>query len=714
MAKAATRAALVAARSHVKLADPEPGNPPTIAASPGKGAAWLVAQPAEVAADGPTASLVTPTTLTLAELAVSDFNVRTNERDNAETSSLERSIANRGIILPLVVHPIGDGRYGVVAGGRRYRSVVNLVARGALPADYALPVVVRDLPDAELVELSTAENFLRRDLHDYEIYTAVVRARAAGDDDKAIAEALGQELTWVRKALRLGTLAAPIFAAYAAARLSLEQARAYAATEDHDLQLAAFETLARLPAYQHTPARIHAELRVADVQLARLLRFVGEAAYRDAGGRYELDLFADVAGTRGRVTDPDLLQALAKDQLDALRADLRRRSGRDLRFAPQPPRNDYGTDFALEIILDPASEPSVDSHDALVLPEGDLFATIDVGETSEAKVRYWWASRAAKAGKVAKAVKPRPRASGLRDGAALDNMNPYGARDALAALREDEGLSASGVDILRSIRRVIMRAMLVQGARELRGSVALDYLVWAQLRMLLVGDVQSTIGIGQLAARDRDPEVASDHVKATRAAAIWSDALRDLHREPFLATKIEPSDSFALYQGLPRATKELAVAVVAGLALDRSLDADGYRIAVHDALARALSHPLDTYDRDRETRHWAAPTEALLALLPGKERLAIAEPWLERVTFGKWQRFRASELTRAVHELLTGTSTAYRDAKAKIAATAWVHPLLRFGTADRPLDETVGARDATAIAEALLAAIPDPEKETAQ
>ena len=632
---------------------------------------WLQPQPAEPANDTPV------THLPLNRLVVSPLNVRTDARDIDATAALEASIAAHGLILPLVVHPLPADQFGVVAGQRRLRALERLAAAGRIAETYDVPVVLRDLPESELLELSAAENLLRRDLRDYEIFVAVKRAHEAGDDVAKLATALGQEAAWVRRALRLAGLHPTVFAAFAGDRLSLDQARAFAATEDTDLQLAVFERLDGLPDWDRSAAKIRAALGVGEAQAARLLRFVGDAAYRDAGGRFELDLFADAAETRGRVVDPEILRSLADVSLSAIRAETRGRARRDLRFVVQPPRNQYGTDHALEIVPD--------DGDLIKLPTGDIVATIDVLESGEAQVRFWWASRKAKEAKTGKSKSAPSTALARAQGAALQPAyaSPGAVEQANAAIREAEGLSVTGVEALRSLRREAFRAMLVEASRgALKASVANDYLVFAQARQLLGNDSAATIGIGAIARNFGrvEPDAVRALVEPTPAHEFWDAARAELHREKFL-TLADPVAAFKAYLDAPRAVKELAAAVVVGLVLERSLDADGYRVPMHDALALEIScgHVSDV---DRALRHWVPPGEGLLGLLPVAELRALADPWIERVTAGKWQRLKRTELIRNVAALLTGKSDAFRTAGNKLAAIQWVHPLLRFGAAD--------------------------------
>lgn len=76
----------------------------------------------------------------------------------APLEALRDSIAEHGIIQPIVVRPAGENRYTIVAGERRWRCAVAL----ALPA---VPAILRtDLTDADARELALVENLQRQDL----------------------------------------------------------------------------------------------------------------------------------------------------------------------------------------------------------------------------------------------------------------------------------------------------------------------------------------------------------------------------------------------------------------------------------------------------------------------------------------------------------------------------------------------------------------------
>ena len=74
---------------------------------------------------------------------------------------LAESIREKGVLQPLLVRPLGDGRYAIVAGERRYRA-----AKMAGLAE--VPVRVLDLSEKEARLLALLENLQREDLNPYE------------------------------------------------------------------------------------------------------------------------------------------------------------------------------------------------------------------------------------------------------------------------------------------------------------------------------------------------------------------------------------------------------------------------------------------------------------------------------------------------------------------------------------------------------------------
>ncbi len=81
--------------------------------------------------------------------------------DDSALSELADSISQHGILQPLVVRPMTNGTYQLVAGERRWRA-----ARIAGLTD--VPVVIKELSDSETIEIAMIENLQREDLNPLE------------------------------------------------------------------------------------------------------------------------------------------------------------------------------------------------------------------------------------------------------------------------------------------------------------------------------------------------------------------------------------------------------------------------------------------------------------------------------------------------------------------------------------------------------------------
>lgn len=117
--------------------------------------------------------------------------------DEAALSELADSIANHGVIQPLLVRPIKDGGYQLVAGERRWRA-----ARIAGLTE--VPVVIKDLTDSETVELAMVENLQREDLNPLEEalgYKFMMEKLSITQDEAA--QKVGKSRPAVANALRL-------------------------------------------------------------------------------------------------------------------------------------------------------------------------------------------------------------------------------------------------------------------------------------------------------------------------------------------------------------------------------------------------------------------------------------------------------------------------------------------------------------------------------
>jgi ParB family chromosome partitioning protein len=270
--------------------------------------------------------------LPLDQLMLSGLNVRKTERD-AEISALAEDLAARGLKQNLVVIPAhfstGDaeadwaGRFEVVAGGRRYQALALLASAERIPADHPVPCLIETREDAR--ETSLSENLHKVSMNpadEFEAFAAIVdqqeKAGQAHDDAVAYcARRFGATVKHVEGRLRLATLAPEILQALRENTLTLDSAKAYARVADHKLQLKVFKEHAKTPWKKHNPEYIRSDLAGKTCPLDdRRVTYVTLQAYRDAGGRSDVEMFMG-AENGERLLDVPLLDRLVKEKAEA-------------------------------------------------------------------------------------------------------------------------------------------------------------------------------------------------------------------------------------------------------------------------------------------------------------------------------------------------------------------------------------------------------------
>src|SRR5581483_10537460 len=137
------------------------------------------------------------------------------------------------------------------------------------------------------------ENFQRLSMNPADECLAFRQLIDQGADVEGIARRFGLTIRFVEGRLRLADLAPVVFEALGAGEISLDVAKAYAATPDRARQAYVFEQMNRGYSAAH-PDSIRRMMTQATASASdRRARFVGEEAYVAAGGRVERDLFSD-------------------------------------------------------------------------------------------------------------------------------------------------------------------------------------------------------------------------------------------------------------------------------------------------------------------------------------------------------------------------------------------------------------------------------------
>lgn len=117
--------------------------------------------------------------------------------DKDALAELADSIREQGVVQPIVVRPIGEGRYEIVAGERRWRA-------SQLAGLDKIPALVRDIPDEAAIAVALIENIQRENLNPVEEAVALQRlANEFGLTHDQVAKHVGRSRAAVSNLLRL-------------------------------------------------------------------------------------------------------------------------------------------------------------------------------------------------------------------------------------------------------------------------------------------------------------------------------------------------------------------------------------------------------------------------------------------------------------------------------------------------------------------------------
>jgi len=152
---------------------------------------------------------------------------------------LADSISAQGVIQPIVVRPIEDGRFEIIAGERRWRA-----SQQAGLAD--IPVVIRDVDEQSAIAIALIENIQRDDLNPLEEASALSRLlEEFGLTHQEVAEAVGKSRTTVTNLLRLLELNDDVKQNLQEGRLEMGHARALLGLKGPRQSTAARQVVAR-------------------------------------------------------------------------------------------------------------------------------------------------------------------------------------------------------------------------------------------------------------------------------------------------------------------------------------------------------------------------------------------------------------------------------------------------------------------------------------
>lgn len=157
--------------------------------------------------------------------------------DDAALEDLSASIAQYGVLQPLLVSPADNGRYMLIAGERRLRA-------SKMAQLTEVPVIVSEYTTQQIAEIALIENLQREDLHyleEAEGYEKLMNEFHLTQE--AMAARVGKKQSTIANKLRLLRLSAPVRKVLVDASLSERHARALLKLPDDVKRLEALEVI---------------------------------------------------------------------------------------------------------------------------------------------------------------------------------------------------------------------------------------------------------------------------------------------------------------------------------------------------------------------------------------------------------------------------------------------------------------------------------------
>lgn len=243
----------------------------------------------------------------IASIAANPFQPR-RAFDAAELAQLQQSIAEKGLLQPIVVRPAVSG-YQIIAGERRFRACRELGLE-------KIPAIVREVPDSQMLEIALIENIQRKDLNPIEkaeAFRQLIDSLNLTHEEAALR--VGKDRSSVTNYLRLLDLPPQVRDLLAENRLSMGHARALLSLPTPDEQARAAQDVVdgKLSVRDTEKQFVHSKTgkkkgrgrrpadRGGDHRIADLERQFEEAlatkvriVRKGAGGQVVIDFYSDV------------------------------------------------------------------------------------------------------------------------------------------------------------------------------------------------------------------------------------------------------------------------------------------------------------------------------------------------------------------------------------------------------------------------------------
>lgn len=174
--------------------------------------------------------------------------------DQDSLQELADSIREQGVMQPILVRPIGQNKYEIIAGERRWRA-------SQMAQQEIIPAVVRVLDDQAAIALALIENLQREDLNPMEEAEALLRLQQEFElTQEEVAKAVGKKRATVANMLRLIKLDNKVKQQLAQGLLEMGHARALLSLEYSQQQQVANEIIKQKLNVRQAEAKVKALL----------------------------------------------------------------------------------------------------------------------------------------------------------------------------------------------------------------------------------------------------------------------------------------------------------------------------------------------------------------------------------------------------------------------------------------------------------------------
>ena len=172
-------------------------------------------------------------------------NIRPNknqprkEFDEEKIKALSDSIKNFGVLQPIVLKPVEDDNYMIIAGERRYRASI-------LAGKEEIPAVIKDIPIKDIMEIALIENLQREDLNSIEealAYKNLIEDYKVTQEE--LSEAVGKSRPHITNTLRLLNLQSKVIKMLENGDITAGHGNALLRIEDKEKQLEIAEKIVK-------------------------------------------------------------------------------------------------------------------------------------------------------------------------------------------------------------------------------------------------------------------------------------------------------------------------------------------------------------------------------------------------------------------------------------------------------------------------------------